>query len=207
MLATCPSLVVSVLFSGLVSPAWPICATNVPLFVNLSSMRSPPPFPASQTKPCLSTQRPCSVAGQSGTEPGPPQAWSILPCLSNSITDGAGKQHCDRGGVCAAPASSAVSVRGRWRIQIWSWLSTARPPTWPMSQLWGSCLGQDGSTLYCGGFASLESACAAGAEASATTAPSPRAKADALVHVFHVCMSHSLETYFFDWPRQTNCQR
>src|SRR5689334_3628607 len=74
------------------------------------------------------------------------------------MMDGAGTQHLDCGGFCAAPASSFVRDRGRWLIQIWSCASTVMPPTWPMIQLLGSALGQNGSTLNVG-----PSACAAGA--------------------------------------------
>src|SRR5580704_1892632 len=73
-----------------------------------------------------------------------------LPAASNSITGGAGTQHWETGGDCAAPASSLVSERGRCSTQMWSCASTVIPPIWPMIQLLGSCLGQEGSTLNSG---------------------------------------------------------
>src|SRR5690242_10331077 len=66
------------------------------------------------------------------------------------MMEAAGTQHFDCGGFCAAPASSLVSERGRWLIQIWSCASMVMPPTCPMIQLLGSALGQKGSTLKVG---------------------------------------------------------
>ena len=62
------------------------------------------------------------------------------------MTEGAGMQHSLSGGVCAAPRSSTVMVRGRWITQTWSRASTATPAAWPMPQRFGSGFGQNGST-------------------------------------------------------------
>src|SRR5271169_7257095 len=109
---------------------------------------------------------PCSVSGQRHAgalhlpgSSGPPPACSRLPSASNSITEGAGLQQRERrsvrvGGLGIAPLSSSVRLRGRWLTQMWSWLSTASPPTWPMSQLLGRDLGQEASTSYRGGLSS-----------------------------------------------------
>ena len=106
-----------------VTPALPICSRKVPSLVNLSTWWLPPPLPAIQTLSLWSTKMPCSLVGHSQPiagvqrlvrKPGsaaPPQARSRLPRTSNCITEGAGKQHSERGGVCAAPASSAVNER------------------------------------------------------------------------------------------------
>src|SRR5689334_21115665 len=59
-------------------------------------------------------------------------------------------QHFERGGLRLAPFSSSVSERGRWITQIWPCQSTVMPPTWPRIQLFGSCLGQLGSTAKVG---------------------------------------------------------
>src|SRR6266852_40986 len=93
---------------------------------------------------------PCSRFGQSNPSPGPPQDCSRFPWASKTRTGGAAKQHWDSGGVCAAPNSSTVSKPGRCRTQMWSWRSTAMPPTCPMIQLFGNSLGQNGSTLNFG---------------------------------------------------------
>jgi hypothetical protein len=49
-----------------------------------------------------------------------------------------------RGGFAVAPFSSSVRERGRCSTQTWSCSSTATPPIWPNSQLFGSGFGQDG---------------------------------------------------------------
>src|SRR5580700_4780249 len=95
---------------------------------------------------------PCSTLGQSYPLPGPPQDFKRFPSWSNSRTGGAGKQHIAwRGELGSALISSGVSLPGRCKTQIWFWLSTFIPPIWPTIQLLGNSLGQEGSTLYCGG--------------------------------------------------------
>src|SRR5438132_12236734 len=123
---------------------------------------------------------PCSVAGH--TQPsavlhlsgsaGPPQDRNSLPFESNSMTDGAGRQQSPsapygRGkpststgfpslDLWVAPvsaASSLVSVRGRWYIQMWSSGATYRPPTCPMIQWLGSFCAQPPSALKPGALA------------------------------------------------------
>src|SRR2546428_856103 len=59
-------------------------------------------------------------------------------------------QHSERGGVSAAPRSASVSVRGRWTTHTWSSASTATPAPCPISQRFGSGLGQKGSTSNLG---------------------------------------------------------
>src|ERR1700750_1977763 len=99
---------------------------------------------------------PCSFSCQSSTWPGPPQARSSLPLVSNSITGGAGTQHLVRGGLKLAAFSSSVSVRGRWITQTLSSASTATPAACPMIQLFGRVCGHDASTLKVGGSAATE---------------------------------------------------
>src|SRR5262245_49943198 len=148
MLATLPSWVVSMLL--VTGVTLPNCFMNFPSRENFSSCASLSELPVSQTWFLESTRMPCSLTGQSGCVPGPPQAWTRLPSASNSITEGAGAQHRERLGVAVAPLSASFSERGRWKTQMWSWASTVMPPIWPMTQLLGSCFGHDASTLNCG---------------------------------------------------------
>src|SRR5277367_4793595 len=72
------------------------------------------------------------------------------PAGLNTSTDGAGRQHFERGGLSAAPFSSSVRERGRWNTQILSCASIVMPPTWPRIQLFGNGFGQYGSTRNAG---------------------------------------------------------
>src|SRR5258708_24577263 len=76
----------------------------------------------------------------------------MLPAVSNSNTAGAALQQSVRGGVVAAPDSSGLISRGRLKTQMWSSLSVTITGTPRMSHLFGSGLGQVGSTSYIGGF-------------------------------------------------------
>src|SRR6476660_5703188 len=113
-----------------------------------------------------------------------------LPAASNSITGGAGTQHWETGGFCAAPASSLVSERGRCKTQIWSCASTVMPPIWPMIQLLGSCLGQLGSTLKCGPSASA--AYATKANPKKNTEPASLVRCDIDMQFPEFCGGESL---------------
>src|SRR4029453_17898108 len=81
--------------------------------------------------------------------PGPPQDATSLPLLSNSSTGGAGLQQSERGGFSVAPRSSSVSDFGRCTTQMRSPF-VATPAAWPISQPFGSGLGQNGSTSNTG---------------------------------------------------------
>src|SRR5205085_8142144 len=82
-----------------------------------------------------------------GTMSGLPHALSRLPAVSNSSTAGAAEQHS---AVPFATASSSRS-RGRFRIQMWSSLSTNIPVIPPSAQWLGSGFGHSASYLYFGG--------------------------------------------------------
>src|SRR5471030_1906037 len=147
MSAGLPSRAVSLLPP--VGPSLPIVSTSLPSGLYLKRALSMSALPLSQTKPFLSTYRPCSRPTH-GLFEGPPQPWMKLPSASNSITDGAGAQQLLRGGFRVAPFSSSERERGRCSTQTWSFESTATLATWPKIQLLGKGLGQNGSTVNCG---------------------------------------------------------
>src|SRR5215813_12550482 len=66
------------------------------------------------------------------------------------------------GGFCAAPASAGLTWRGRFSTQTRSFLSTTSPVEFQRIQLFGSSLGQDASTLYCGTAGARDCVMAAG---------------------------------------------
>ena len=66
--------------------------------------------------------------------------------MSNLRTGGAALQQALTGGSCISPVSSAFRLRGRWTIQMLSSMSTAMPPTSPISQSSGR-IGQEGSGI------------------------------------------------------------
>src|ERR1700687_1715889 len=109
MLAVLPGCVVSWLL--VIGPCLPNFVRNLPSRVNFSSDPSLLLLPVSQTWFFASTMMPCSLSGQSGLKPEPPQAWTTLPAASNSTTDGAGTQHLERGGLRVAPRSASLSER------------------------------------------------------------------------------------------------
>src|ERR1051325_8848510 len=91
MLAVPPSALLSWLPP--VGPCLPNLARILPSRENLRRVPSLLPLPVSQTLFFASTRMPCSVSGQSGLYPGPPQDETTLPSASNSITEGAAWQH------------------------------------------------------------------------------------------------------------------
>src|SRR6266568_7057155 len=70
-----------------------------------------------------------------------PQELATFPWGSNSITGGAWR-----------PESSSFSVMfPRLAMNTWSWASVQTPLTAPVTHLFGSVLGHEGSTSYLGG--------------------------------------------------------
>src|SRR3954454_8071653 len=99
--------------------------------------------------------------------------------MSNTSTGGAATQHLASGGFCSAARSRGVSEVGRCTTQIRSYLSVAMPETCPSSQLFGSGLGQNGSTWNCGTVAAFWAGAAAATNAIA--APRPIVRSHALM--------------------------
>ena len=64
---------------------------------------------------------------------------------SNCRTAGAGMQHSACGGLSDAAFSPSGIVAGRWKTHTLSCESTATPPTWPVTHLFGSACDHSGS--------------------------------------------------------------
>ena len=156
MCAGRPSRVVE--FEPLVPSSLPTCWMNLPSGENCR-IWSPSLLPPTQTLPAASTWMPCSFFTQL-PDAGPHEA-SRLPSASNLSTAGADLQHLVCGGSFCAPFSSSSSEAGRCTIQMWSFLSTAMPETWPRIQFSGSGFGQNGCGSKRGMVSGLAWACAA----------------------------------------------